>query len=78
MTLTDLEHIRNLIFLVGAACFGLGLHLMNSPASARSGNRLSATGMTMAVAAELAIRMPRSLRSVARSDSELPKDVTLS
>ena len=33
-----------------AACFVLGLHLMNSPATARRGNRLSAGGMTVAVA----------------------------
>jgi NAD(P) transhydrogenase subunit beta len=38
-------------WLVGAACFVLGLHFMNSPASARFGNRLSAGGMTVAVAA---------------------------
>ena len=37
----------------GAACFVLGLHLMNSPATGRNGNRLSATGMTIAVVATL-------------------------
>jgi proton-translocating NAD(P)+ transhydrogenase subunit beta len=36
-------------WLVGAAAFVLGLHLMNSPATARNGNRLSAGGMTVAV-----------------------------
>ena len=34
-----------LAWLAGAACFVLGLHQMNSPATARSGNRLSAAGM---------------------------------
>ena len=34
-----------LAWLAGAACFVLGLHQMNSPATARDGNRLSATGM---------------------------------
>ncbi|HET7027852.1 MAG TPA: NAD(P)(+) transhydrogenase (Re/Si-specific) subunit beta, partial [Candidatus Limnocylindrales bacterium] len=40
-------------WLVGAAAFVLGLHQMNSPATARQGNRLSAAGMTVAVAATL-------------------------
>ena len=38
-------------WLIGAACFVLGLHLMNSPATGRNGNRLSATGMVLAVGA---------------------------
>src|SRR4029453_15091812 len=42
-----------LAWLAGAACFVLGLHQMNSPATARSGNRLSATGMVIAVVATL-------------------------
>jgi NAD(P) transhydrogenase subunit beta len=42
-----------LAWLVGAACFVLGLHQMNSPATARNGNRLSASGMTVAVLATL-------------------------
>src|SRR3954447_20612596 len=40
-------------WLVGAACFVLGLHQMNSPATARQGNRLSAAGMAIAVGATL-------------------------
>jgi NAD(P) transhydrogenase subunit beta len=42
-----------LVSLVGASCFVLGLHLMNSPGSARRGNRLSAAGMIIAVLAVL-------------------------
>ena len=42
-----------LAWLAGAAAFVLGLHQMNSPATARSGNRLSAGGMTLAVVATL-------------------------
>ena len=42
-----------LAWLVGAACFVLGLHQMNSPATTRNGNRLSAAGMTVAVVATL-------------------------
>ena len=38
-------------WLIGAACFVLGLHLMNSPATGRNGNRLSASGMVLAVGA---------------------------
>jgi NAD(P) transhydrogenase subunit beta len=40
-------------WLIGAACFVLGLHLMNSPATGRNGNRLSASGMVIAVGATL-------------------------
>src|SRR4029450_261803 len=39
--------------LVGASAFVLGLHQMNSPATARNGNLLSAGGMTVAVVATL-------------------------
>ncbi|MFI5227125.1 MAG: NAD(P)(+) transhydrogenase (Re/Si-specific) subunit beta [Candidatus Limnocylindrales bacterium] len=39
--------------LLGASFFVLGLHQMNSPATARGGNRLSASGMTIAVVATL-------------------------
>lgn len=39
----------SLIYLASAVSFVLGLHLMNSPATARRGNRLSAAGMTVAV-----------------------------
>ncbi len=42
-----------LAWLVGAACFVLGLHRMNSPATGRSGNQLSAAGMVVAVVATL-------------------------
>ena len=36
-------------WLAGAAAFVLGLHLMNSPATGRRGNQLSAAGMALAV-----------------------------
>jgi H+-translocating NAD(P) transhydrogenase subunit beta len=39
------------VFLAAAACFVLGLHLMNNPATARRGNWLSAAAMAVAVAA---------------------------
>ena len=50
------EWVRTLVYvawLIGAAGFVLGLHFMNSPATARNGNRLSAGGMTIAVVATL-------------------------
>jgi NAD(P) transhydrogenase subunit beta len=46
--------IVGIAYLVAVTCFVLGLHYMNSPATARRGNRLSAGGMVLAVAATLA------------------------
>ncbi|MGH7723539.1 MAG: NAD(P)(+) transhydrogenase (Re/Si-specific) subunit beta [Candidatus Dormibacteria bacterium] len=43
-----------LAYLLAAAGFVVGLHLMNSPASARRGNQLSSAGMVVAVAVTLA------------------------
>ena len=43
------DTVVRLIYLAAAVGFVLGLHLMNSPATARSGNRLSAAGMLVAV-----------------------------
>jgi NAD(P) transhydrogenase subunit beta len=45
----------NVAFLFGAVCFVLGLHFMNSPATARRGNQLSAAGMVVAVAGAFAL-----------------------
>jgi len=53
MSLDWIYTIVYLAWLGGAACFVLGLHQMNSPATARNGNRLSAAGMTVAVGATL-------------------------
>ena len=50
----DFETISILVrlaWLVGASCFVLGLMRMNSPATARNGNLLSAAGMVIAVVA---------------------------
>ncbi len=43
-----------LAWLIGAAGFVIGLHMMNSPATARNGNKISAGGMTIAVGTTLA------------------------
>jgi NAD(P) transhydrogenase subunit beta len=45
--------VVHLVYLAAASCFVLGLHLMNSPVTARRGNTLSATGMAAAVTATL-------------------------
>jgi H+-translocating NAD(P) transhydrogenase subunit beta len=55
MNATNVGYLVQLAFIVGAACFVVGLHLMNSPATARTGNRLSAAGMIVAVAAEVVL-----------------------
>ena len=48
-----------LAWLAGAACFVLGLHRMNSPATGRSGNQLSADGMVIAVSATFVYLLTR-------------------
>jgi H+-translocating NAD(P) transhydrogenase subunit beta len=48
MTLDDGVRLAS---LAGAVCFVLGLHFMNSPATARRGNLVSAGGMVVAVVA---------------------------
>ena len=45
----SLDTFIRLVYIVAAGCFVLGLHLMNSPATARRGNQLSAVGMAGAV-----------------------------
>jgi NAD(P) transhydrogenase subunit beta len=42
-----------LVYVLAAACFVIGLHLMNSPATARRGNQVSTAGMVIAVIATL-------------------------
>ncbi|MGZ6345168.1 MAG: NAD(P)(+) transhydrogenase (Re/Si-specific) subunit beta, partial [Candidatus Limnocylindrales bacterium] len=49
--MTPLQTLIQLAYLVAAACFVLGLHQMNSPATARNGNLLSAAGMVVALGA---------------------------
>ncbi len=44
-----------LVYLVVAGALVLGLHMMNSPATAKRGDRLSAMGMTAAVVTTLAV-----------------------
>jgi len=44
-----------LVYVLAAACFVIGLHLMNSPATARRGNQVSITGMVIAGVATLVL-----------------------
>ncbi|MDA8290304.1 MAG: NAD(P)(+) transhydrogenase (Re/Si-specific) subunit beta [Actinomycetota bacterium] len=44
-----------LLYVAAAACFVVGLHLMNAPPTANKGSRVSATGMVVAVAATIAL-----------------------
>jgi H+-translocating NAD(P) transhydrogenase subunit beta len=44
-----------LIYVLAASCFVLGLHLMNNPATARRGNQFSTAGMAIAVATTIAL-----------------------
>jgi NAD(P) transhydrogenase subunit beta len=53
--MSDLDTVIGYVFLAAAACFVLGLHLMNSPATARRGNLLSAAAMAVAVLATVVL-----------------------
>ncbi len=53
--MSTVQTIAALCYLVAAVGFVVGLHLMNSPATARRGNQVSASGMALAVAATFAI-----------------------
>jgi NAD(P) transhydrogenase subunit beta len=53
------ETVIRYVFLGAAACFVLGLHLMNTPATARRGNLLSAGGMAVAVAGAVVLIVSR-------------------
>ncbi len=44
-----------LVYVLAAACFVIGLHLMNSPATARRGNQVSMPGMVIAGVATLVL-----------------------
>jgi len=44
-----------LVYILAAACFVIGLHLMNSPATARRGNQVSTAGMIIAVVITLVL-----------------------
>jgi NAD(P) transhydrogenase subunit beta len=60
-TLDIIEVLVRIAWLVGAVAFVLGLVRMNSPATARNGNLLSAGGMTVAIAATAILIAARQL-----------------
>jgi NAD(P) transhydrogenase subunit beta len=47
--------VTQLLYVAAATCFVLGLHLMNTPATARRGNQLSTGGMVLAVVVTFAL-----------------------
>ncbi len=53
--MSTFDWIIQLVYVLAASGFVLGLHLMNNPASARRGNQVSTGGMITAIAATLAI-----------------------
>ncbi|HUC25116.1 MAG TPA: NAD(P)(+) transhydrogenase (Re/Si-specific) subunit beta [Streptosporangiaceae bacterium] len=53
--MSTFDWVIQLIYVLAASCFVLGLHLMNTPATARRGNQISTAGMVIAVAATLAL-----------------------
>jgi H+-translocating NAD(P) transhydrogenase subunit beta len=49
------DWVTQLLYVAAAVCFVLGLHLMNSPATARRGNQVSASGMVLAIGTTFAL-----------------------
>jgi H+-translocating NAD(P) transhydrogenase subunit beta len=56
---TTIDTLVRLVYLVAAAGFVFGLHQMNSPATARNGNLLSAGGMALAILATAVLLVTR-------------------
>src|SRR5580704_6121931 len=53
--MSTFDWVIQLVYVLAASCFVLGLHMMNNPATARRGNQVSTSGMATAIAATLAI-----------------------
>jgi NAD(P) transhydrogenase subunit beta len=60
-TLGYIEILVRILWIGAAVCFVLGLAQMNSPATARNGNLLSAGGMAVAIAATAVLILARQL-----------------
>src|SRR5437868_15406209 len=56
-----LDAIVHIVWLAGAAAFVIGLMRMNSPATARNGNLVSAAGMALAIGATAVLILARQL-----------------
>jgi NAD(P) transhydrogenase subunit beta len=59
MTFETVSVLVRLAWLIGASCFVIGLMRMNSPATARNGNLLSAAGMVIAIVATAVFLLAR-------------------
>jgi NAD(P) transhydrogenase subunit beta len=53
--MSTFQSVVDILYLLAAAGFVVGLHLMNSPATARRGNTISTAAMAVAVASTLAV-----------------------
>jgi NAD(P) transhydrogenase subunit beta len=62
--MSDFAWTIQVIYLLAASSFVFGLHLMNTPATARRGNQASTIGMVVAIAATLAIIVHDDLISI--------------
>jgi NAD(P) transhydrogenase subunit beta len=62
-TLQIIEVLVRIAWLAGAVAFVIGLARMNSPATARNGNLLSAAGMTLAIGATAVLILTRQVNS---------------
>src|SRR5262245_6917079 len=60
-TLGYIEVLVRVLWVAGAVCFVIGLARMNSPATARNGNIVSAGGMTLAVGATVFLLLAQQL-----------------
>ncbi len=60
-TLGYIEVLVRVLWVAGAVCFVLGLVRMNSPATARNGNLLSAGGMVVAIGATAVLLLAQQL-----------------
>ena len=65
---TPLGVIEWFVYLVSAVIFVIGLHLMNSPKTARKGNLISATGMILACAMAFIVLFVNEISKVKMTD----------
>jgi proton-translocating NAD(P)+ transhydrogenase subunit beta len=56
-----IETLVRIAWLIGASCFVIGLMRMNSPATARNGNLVSAGGMTLTIGATAVLILAQQL-----------------
>jgi NAD(P) transhydrogenase subunit beta len=53
--MSTFDWVTQLLYVASAVCFVLGLHMMNSPATARRGNQVSTGGMALAIVTTFAL-----------------------